>query len=225
VIEVESGVIAQQMDYGPFGEVLYDSNPGFQPFGFAGGIYDRHTGLVRFGVRDYDPETGSWTAKDPINFGGGGTNLYGYVLADPVNLIDFTGESYWGVGDDIRRMNGLEPYRRPGYFVREFVRGSTDMIGIYFEMRDANWLHSDKYFHCKANCQAAQQGPGGAVAACVIGDTREVWDLAVKGYPPFDSFNDLLANHYGRTQGESNPNLPCDLICIGYRPAGLPPQF
>lgn len=46
------------------------------------------TGLVRFGYRDYDPETGRWTARDPIGFAGGDTNLYGYVLGDPVNFID-----------------------------------------------------------------------------------------------------------------------------------------
>ena len=50
--------------------------------------YDRDTGLVRFGYRDYDPETGRWTAKDPIGFAGGDTDLYGYCLNDPVNLID-----------------------------------------------------------------------------------------------------------------------------------------
>ena len=32
-----------------------DTNPGFQPFGFAGGLYDRGTELTHFGARDYDP--------------------------------------------------------------------------------------------------------------------------------------------------------------------------
>lgn len=63
----------------------------FQPFGFAGGLYDQHTKLTRFGARDYDAQTGSWTAKDPIRFAGGDTDLYGYVFADPVNLIDPNG--------------------------------------------------------------------------------------------------------------------------------------
>lgn len=58
------------------------------PFGFAGGLHDKNTGLVRFGFRDYDPDVGRWTAKDPILFAGGDTDLYGYVLNDPVNLID-----------------------------------------------------------------------------------------------------------------------------------------
>jgi RHS repeat-associated protein len=68
--------------------VLQDTNPGFQPFGFAGGLYDPQTKLVRFGFRDYDAETGRWTVKDPIGFGGGDTELYGYVGNDPVNRRD-----------------------------------------------------------------------------------------------------------------------------------------
>ncbi len=61
------------------------------PFGFTGGLLDRDTGLTRFGYRDYDSYTGKWTAKDPIDFSGGDTNLYGYVLNDPVNFVDSEG--------------------------------------------------------------------------------------------------------------------------------------
>jgi len=63
------------------------------PFGFAGGLYDTDNGLVRFELRDYDPDTGRWTAKDPIRFAGGDTDLYGYCLNDPVNLVDKNGKS------------------------------------------------------------------------------------------------------------------------------------
>ena len=50
VVDVVTGEVVQQMRYSAFGIVLEDSNPGFQPFGFAGGIYDRDTRLVRFGL-------------------------------------------------------------------------------------------------------------------------------------------------------------------------------
>lgn len=79
------------MDYDEFGNVIYDSNPGFQPFGFAGGLYDKDTGLVRFGARDYDSITGRWTAKDPLLFNGGDTNLFGYVGENSINKIDSLG--------------------------------------------------------------------------------------------------------------------------------------
>lgn len=91
IVEASTGSIIQQIDYDEFGNIIFDTNPGFQPFGFAGGIYDQHTKLVRFGARDYDAETGRWTAKDPILFDGGDTNLYGYVLNEPVNFIDRDG--------------------------------------------------------------------------------------------------------------------------------------
>ncbi len=92
VVDVTSGAIVQRMDYDEFGTVILDTNPGFQPFGFAGGIYDRDTGLTQFGVRDYDPETGRWTAKDPIGFRGLDSNLYGYVFNDPINAVDLDGQ-------------------------------------------------------------------------------------------------------------------------------------
>ena len=88
VINITTGEIAQQIDYDEFGNILTDSNPSFHPFGFAGGLYDQHTKLTRFGARDYDVETGRWTAKDPILFKAGDTNLYGYVLNNPVNFVD-----------------------------------------------------------------------------------------------------------------------------------------
>lgn len=87
VIDVTTGGVVQRLDYDEFGTVTLDTNPGFQPFGFAGGIYDAHTRLSRFGARDYEAATGRWTAKDPRGFVSG-PNLYSYVNNDPVNFID-----------------------------------------------------------------------------------------------------------------------------------------
>jgi RHS repeat-associated protein len=88
VVDIGTGQVAQRLDYDEFGNVLFDTNPGFQPFGFAGGMYDPDTKLVHFGVREYDPEVGRWTAADPILFAGGSTNLYAYAFNDPVNYTD-----------------------------------------------------------------------------------------------------------------------------------------
>jgi RHS repeat-associated protein len=93
VINTLNGSEAQRIDYDEWGNVISDTNPGFQPFGYAGGIYDQDTKLVHFGARDYDPSTGRWLSKDPIGFGGGDTNLFGYVASDPINDIDPSGLS------------------------------------------------------------------------------------------------------------------------------------
>jgi RHS repeat-associated protein len=93
VIADGSGNVVKRIDYDSFGNIINDSDPTFEiPFGFAGGLHDRDTGLVRFGYRDYDPDIGRWTAKDPILFAGGDADLYGYCLNDPINLVDPTGE-------------------------------------------------------------------------------------------------------------------------------------
>jgi RHS repeat-associated protein len=86
------GQVQRRIDYDTFGFVITDTNPSFDvPFGFAGGLYDVETRLCRFGYRDYDTDTARWTAKDPILFAGGDTNLYGYCVNDPVNMIDTSG--------------------------------------------------------------------------------------------------------------------------------------
>jgi RHS repeat-associated protein len=94
VVNASTGALVQRLDYDEFGRVTFDSNPGAQPFGFAGGIYDADTGLVRFGARDYDAETGRWTAKDPLRFSGSYSNLYEYTISDPINLTDQTGREF-----------------------------------------------------------------------------------------------------------------------------------
>jgi RHS repeat-associated protein len=89
VVTDSTGAVVKRIDHDSFGNVVADTNPAFSvPFGFAGGLHDRDTGLVRFGYRDYDPETGRWTAKDPILFAGGDVDLYGYCLNDSVNWAD-----------------------------------------------------------------------------------------------------------------------------------------
>ncbi len=58
VVNAATGAVAQRMDFDEWGNVTRDTSPGFQPFGFAGGIHDRDTVLVRYGARDYDASVG-----------------------------------------------------------------------------------------------------------------------------------------------------------------------
>ena len=86
------GTLVKVMEYNSYGKLISDSNPAFRlPIGYAGGISDPATGLVHFGMRDYDPEAGRWTARDPILFDGQQGNLYVYVGNNPVNLRDPSG--------------------------------------------------------------------------------------------------------------------------------------
>jgi len=95
VVDTATGAVAQRLDYDEWGSISQNTNPGFQPFGFAGGLSDDETALVRFGARDYDPAVGRWTASDPIGFAGGSANLYSYVDSDPVSRSDPSGLDFW----------------------------------------------------------------------------------------------------------------------------------
>ena len=91
VVVDSAGAIVKEVEYDAWG-VATDKTPAFDlPIGYAGGIADADTGLVRFGLRDYDPVSGRWTARDPAFFGGSPLNLYAYVANDPVSLRDPSG--------------------------------------------------------------------------------------------------------------------------------------
>jgi RHS repeat-associated protein len=95
-VDANAGTVAETIDYDAWGNATVDDTTcatgavcaAFQPFGFAGGLFDRETGLVRFGARDYDPNVGRWTQKDPITFDGGQSNIYEYAGDDPINGSD-----------------------------------------------------------------------------------------------------------------------------------------
>jgi RHS repeat-associated protein len=92
VVADSAGTVTKRIDYDTYGSIINETNPAMAtPFGFAGGLFDKDTGFVRFGARDYDPATGRWTSMDPIDYAGGDSNLYGYVANDPVNGVDPSG--------------------------------------------------------------------------------------------------------------------------------------
>jgi hypothetical protein len=65
---------------------------------------DFATGLYYYGYRYYDPKTGRWPSRDPIEEEGG-LNLYGFVENTPINRLDILGLGEWeygGSGDKYR---------------------------------------------------------------------------------------------------------------------------
>jgi len=87
VVDATSGEIVQRLDYDAWGQILQDSNPGFQPFGYAGREFDSETGLLYMRARYYSPKEGRFISEDPIGFKGG-PNRFTYVSNNPVNWTD-----------------------------------------------------------------------------------------------------------------------------------------
>jgi RHS repeat-associated protein len=131
VINTSTGDVVQRIDYDEYGQTVINTNPGFQPFGFAGGIEDLDTRLLHFGLREYDPMAGRWISQDPVGFRGGSSNLYSYSLEDPVNLQDASGlQATWkplpGVPGAMYRIDmGQKPF--PNVHIR-WRDGSENII-------------------------------------------------------------------------------------------------
>jgi len=105
VVDTGSGAIVWNNAYDEYGRPVSEMSD-LLPFGFAGGLSDTDTQLLRFGARDYEPQTGRWTNKDPILFGGHDSNVYRYGLSDPVNVFDPS-----GLADvNVRYFSGLIPH-------------------------------------------------------------------------------------------------------------------
>jgi RHS repeat-associated protein len=91
IADATTGAIVRTIRYDAWGVVVASSGSFALPLGFAGGLADDVTGLIRFGYRDYEPATGRFTARDPLLHGGEQMNLYAYVGSNPVSARDESG--------------------------------------------------------------------------------------------------------------------------------------
>lgn len=129
-------------------------------------------------------------------------------------------------GAQKRRSCSGQMCRSAGKTSNDHVAGATDdFLDNYDDMRDANTIGADKYFHCKANCEASQRGPTGERTAEWISNTREWVDQNIKGDPLSASQADQRANIYGRQQGSSHPQGDCKVLCSPFRPNGLDRKY
>ncbi|MCH8514650.1 MAG: RHS repeat-associated core domain-containing protein [Kiritimatiellae bacterium] len=86
------GSLAAVFEYDPFGRSLRSSGPlaASLPHRFSTKYTESETGFLYYGFRYYDPETGRWPNRDPIEERGG-VNLYGFVRNSSVYNIDLYG--------------------------------------------------------------------------------------------------------------------------------------
>jgi RHS repeat-associated protein len=87
----ENGAEAAHFEYDPFGRLAASTGtPAAFTYRFSTKPQDFETGLYYYGYRYYDPVTGRWPSRDPIEERGG-LNLYGFVSNRPIDQTDYKG--------------------------------------------------------------------------------------------------------------------------------------
>jgi RHS repeat-associated protein len=104
VVDAAGGVVAARYDYDLWGGRSKLAGNAETPWGYTGHSTHAETGLVLALYRAYDPDTGRWLSRDPIEDGEmrQGPNLYQYVRNSPVIHVDPTGlflDTIWDLGN------------------------------------------------------------------------------------------------------------------------------
>lgn len=99
-----------------------------------------------------------------------------------------------------------------------FIKGRNDS-------RRTNIKGGDKYFHCRANCEATRSGQFGEAAASMWSDLREVLDIGNWRDRGVDAGRDQYANAQGRSGARRAPQKSCSEVCAHLRPRGVPPEY
>ena len=91
-----TGAKSATYDYNAFGETIQSDGVAATAnhFRFSTKYTDDETGLLYYGFRFYQPTTGRWLSRDPIEEQGG-VNLYGMGANNPINRIDPLGLSLY----------------------------------------------------------------------------------------------------------------------------------
>lgn len=192
--------------------------------------------------RYYEPSVGRYIAADPIGQAGG-MNVYAYALNSPIGLIDPFGlDPHNPPGKNQVQTNAQNKFGAQVSYGVDAAGAMGDFTSAYIDQLQSTYWYGhqyfandptygfddqDQYFHCRANCEAAQRGPGGVRAAQCISDAREAWDERFDNQSPADTARDQSSNAFGRSQGSANPSGDCRSLCGGLRPTSskFPSRF
>ena len=137
--------------------------------------------VAYYGYRYYDPKTGRWPSRDPIEEEGG-VNLYGFVGNDGPNIVDHNGLYGTGMGYDGQDLlnHRLNPWTgKPNVSVTARIRSQLEDIRRKYHRLFPGEENSDMR-HCTATCEASKQvDPLTAQLAGVINEIQGLilWDI------------------------------------------------
>ncbi len=173
VLELDdaSEVISYE-EYYPYGSTSYQASRGQteapKRYRYTVKERDEESGLYYHGARYYAPWLGRWTRTDPVGLADG-ENLYVFVRANPIKLIDPTGRYSWGeFGSDA--WEGIKGVPKgiiePALLVVDFGQMGATLVAhaVSDDVPDVEWLSATG-----SSIQAGMSGlRAGAVLATAI---------------------------------------------------------
>jgi RHS repeat-associated protein len=137
-------------EYDAYGNTIVadESAAGAYPFRFST-KYTDETGLLYYGFRYYNPQTGRWLNRDPFAERGG-KNLYGFVGNRPIGFVDRLGLALYafdGTGTDFDAWTHVSMLHRSYVGYKEYEEGVgsewwSTPLGGGFGLGGANRLTS-----------------------------------------------------------------------------------
>jgi RHS repeat-associated protein len=98
----DAGAVSAAYEYGPFGETLTargdEGALAYSAFKFSTKYADAESGLLYYGYRYYNPGTGRWLNRDPIEEDGGAT-LVAFAANAALTYLDPLGTDFIAVAD------------------------------------------------------------------------------------------------------------------------------
>lgn len=174
----------------------------------------------------YNPSTGRWFSRDPVEEQGG-INLYSFVNNKSPNLVDPYGETGWAIVDPIPRCKPCrisksfdytdKPFKdaarsitsQPSYYLNDYV----DALEAALNGAPAPpGGPADKWRHCTFVCITFREvGPIVALAAAVISELPGVRGGVNDPYDAEANALGLLAAHFAGTCSKHCACLTQDL--------------
>lgn len=205
------------------------------PIGSSTKYTDNESRFLYYGYRyynHYNPTTGRCLSRDPLGEAGR-ANLYGFVYNDPLSKIDTDGREIGNICPKCGQyyvgthVCGPPPPPSPNDPDDWYdpLQAAACFCKNYRDMRKANTVGADKYFHCLAHCCSAKKGA--KQTAAILGLVREICDVCrnksdnlLKEF--VDSMSDMEANQHGL---DCPKDKPCNDRCSKCRPKGLDPKY
>lgn len=130
------GTLVQRRDYDPFGNAVLVENLGtpeviakLPTHGFSTKPQDAETGLYYYGYRYYDPVTGRWPSRDPIEERGG-VNLFRFLDNNSIFKYDMLGCAIFDATQADEQISGAANHTLTNEMKDEVRKFVTDLQKI-----------------------------------------------------------------------------------------------